>query len=109
MNSPLDAWCPSPLGYSHTAHLSHEGPKPPLDSRLGAVRPRTCSELDLLTLFQPVPSLQGDRHDAGFPLNKSGRRALSAQTVKRLVGVVPFKEIPLVPSLTVIECYRVKR
>ncbi len=27
-NSQPDAWCPSPLGYSHAAHLSREGPKP---------------------------------------------------------------------------------
>ncbi len=66
------------ITYLHT----RKGPKPPLDSRLGAVRVRACSELDLLTLFQPVPSLQGDRHDTGFLLNKSGRRALSVQTAK---------------------------
>ncbi len=64
---------------------------------------RACRELDLLTLLQPVPSLQGERHDTGFPLNKPARRALSVQTIKRPGGVVPFKEIPLVPSLTGIE------
>ncbi len=92
------AWCWSPLGYLHTAYLSCEDPKPPLDSRLGAVRPRARSELDLLILFQPVPSLQGDRHDTGFLLNKSGRREHSAQTAKRPIGVHgAFKEIPLEP------------
>ncbi len=78
-------------------YLSYKGQKPPLDSRLGTIRLRACSELDLLTLFQPV------RHDTGFLLNKSGHRALSAQTTKRPTGVVPFKEIPLVPSLPTVE------
>ncbi len=71
--------------------------------RLSSVRLGACSELDLLTLFQPIPSPQVERHGAGFLLNKSGRGALSAQTAKRPVGVVPCKEIPGVTSIAVKE------
>ena len=61
------------------------------------IKPSLC-EIGLLLSF-----LLPDRHDTGFPLNKSVRRAFSAQTAKRPVGVVPFKEIPLVPSLPTVE------
>ncbi len=35
-----DAWCPSPLEYSHAAHLSRVRPESAPDSRLGEGRPR---------------------------------------------------------------------
>ncbi len=107
-NLQLDAWCPSHLGYSDISYLSRKAPKVPPYSRRGAIRPSTCCKPNPLTLFQPVPSLQGDRTCHRVPAKKIWSPLAQRSDRKTSCWCGAFKEIPHRPSLSSVEPQRWK-
>ncbi len=110
--SQPDAWCPSPLGYSHAAHFSRVRSESTPDSRLGEERPTAWGEVDLWTLsYSYRPSQGGQSLISGTRLNINQVAALKERDRKpTFLGVSPFKEIPLIQRrATWLTCKPLKR